>query len=78
MGGGAAAYELLHAAVHRQGREEEEEESDVWAHAVSERDGGGIFVNTETTLLYIHCTWARVYRMCTQWHIFSRRRIVMA
>ena len=64
--------------VHRQGREEEEEEYDVWAQAVSERDGGGIFVNTETTLLYIRCTWARVYRIGTQWHIFSRRRIVMA
>jgi hypothetical protein len=39
---------------------------------------GGNFVNTETTLLYIRCTWARVYRIGTQWHIFSRRRIVMA
>ena len=29
-------------SVHRQGREEEEEESDVWAHAVSERDGVAI------------------------------------
>ena len=42
MGGGAAAYEFLHAAVHRQEGEEEEEESDVWAHAVSERDGVAI------------------------------------